>query len=239
MLVTLAMDVSSDCARAIISQLEKSFPGDPPKDSLIPDLFEGLAVRSAGAGEILLKTDIRWWMNFANRAESKFRNLARSTGPLRLLLRNAPARDAADRRSNREMTHDAVWLDIAKHPQNYFSMRLPQISGIQSLSDATMRKWRSILIKEDAEQTRWIESHSGPCHPSTSSYWRENPARSIDFTTWRPRNELYYCLAQGMAGWSPLFSESFSMADWQGWLEKAETGIPPYWCPKMVTIQVG
>ena len=229
LLVTLAMDVSSDCARDICSNLQ-SQNEHLPATSLTPDLFEGLPVRSEGAGQLLLLNNARWWAEFAKRCEIKFNNLAKGSGPLRAFLRNAMASAAADGISRSKIIIDSAWLAVAKNPQEHYAAKWPQIEGLPSLQESTIRKWRSILIKEDESQRSWIESHSGPCHPSASSYWREHSAPSINFTAWRARNELYYCLVKGETGWVPLFSESFSWDHWQNWLEKARAGAPPYWC---------
>jgi len=237
LLVTLAMDISSDCTRAICSHLEASTKGENlPAQILIPDMFEGLPVKGAGAGYILLMKNARWWTNFAQKAEDKFRTLADSTGPLRILLRNAVAHAAAndpawDKKKQDKITYDAIWLKIAKSPQTFFdSARWPQSPTIRSLDEDDIRKWRSILIKEDSSQRKWIHAQSGPFHPSTSSYWQIIPQRIPEFTSWRARNELYFCLSQGESGlWIPFFSESFSEEDWHDWLDKAHLGVPPYW----------
>lgn len=229
LLVTLTVDLASDCVRDILSHLETSSAKKcPPKESLIPDLFEGLPVRSDGAGQILLRNNARWWTEFAKRSEAKFRGLAEGTGPLRFLLRSAGAGAAANKVAAGDITYDAAWLHIAKNPRAYFSLPLPLIAGLASLNEVAIRKWRSMLIQENKSQQEWIHRHAGGFHPSTSSYWDEKLRRIKEFPMWRARNELYYCLAQGGLGWLPLSSDSFSQADWQKWVEKAKSASPPY-----------
>ena len=232
LLVTLAMDVSNDCCRDICLSLEATAAGGPASEKcLIPDLYEGATVRSEGAGQILLKTNARWWTQFATVAEARFRNLAQSTGPLRLLLRSAIARAAAEGVENGKITYDSAWLELAKNPQDHFSLRLPAITGLNSLDATTIRKWRSILMQEDAEQKHWIQRTAGCSHPTTSSYWDDSSHPPADYAGWRPRNELYYCLANGVEGWTCLESPSFSASKWRAWLSKAAK-TPPYWHPK-------
>jgi len=233
LLVTLALDISSDCWRDICLRLETMAGGEsPPAESLIPDLFEGPPVRSDGAGQILLRTNARWWARFATTAEARFRCLARSTGPLRMLLRSAMVKLAAEATAGNRISHDAALLHVVKNPQEHFSLRFPKVIGLNSLNEATIRKQRSILIRQDAQQQLWIQARSGCCHPSASSYRDDSSHPPSEYAGWRPRNELYYCLAHGLAGWDALFSDSFPAPEWQAWLEEATSNTPPYWCSK-------
>jgi|GEM_PF-3018759 len=236
LLVTLAMDISSDCAREICSHLEVTSEKDTlPLESLVPDMLEGLPVKPGSAGHILLMKNARWWAEFAQKAEGRFRTLASSTGPIRILLRSAVANAAATDLDLQKKTgsYDAVWLEIVKSPANFFaSGRWPRQSFISGSNLEGIRKLRSNLIKEDSKQCDWILEKSGAPHPSTSSYWGSALLRNPEYTVWRARNELYYCLSQGDAGlWVPLFSGSFSEAEWKVWLKKAKSKGPSYWSP--------
>jgi hypothetical protein len=232
LLVTLAMDIASDCWRDICLHLEANSGGGPASAGCpVPDLLEGAPVHSDGAGQLLLRTNARWWIQFSMIAEMKFHNLAQSTGPLRLILRSAMARTAAEGIGKNKITYDASWLEVVQNPTAHFALRLPEISGLRTINEAAIRKWRSILLKEDASQRKWIQSLAGSCHPYTSSYWDDSSRPHDDYRGWRPRNELYYCLAQGLAGWTPWFSDSFADSEWQAWLDVAASNTPPYWCP--------
>lgn len=233
LLVTLAMDLSADCERELAAYLEAGGEKPLPPEGLVPDLFEGLTVKSGGAGQILLATNARWWASFAGRAEAKFGALARETGPIRIRLRSAIARDEVARHKDyKKRNIEAIWLEIARDPHpDSTSWRWPRFRKALKYDETDIRKLSSRLVQEDRAQKKWIHSHAGAWHPSTSSYWDENPKRILEYPARRALSELYYCLAQGTSGWTPTFPESFSRADWENWLDKASGGSPPYWCP--------
>lgn len=140
LLVTLAMDISADCIREIGSSLEASAGGAYlPAKSLIPDLFEGFPVQEGSGGYLLLMKNARWWTEFSRRAEAKFRALAASLGPLRILLRSAVANAAAnklDGKKKRRSPTMQLGLESQKIPISFLIL----VNGLNTRASAHLVK---------------------------------------------------------------------------------------------------
>ncbi len=231
-LVSLAVHIAQSCARAIFEQITESrrgCGGAEDANLLIPQMFERVSLAPGTAEHLLLLRSGRWWAEFVRKAESAFGRLARTTGPIRWVLRSCVAESEINERlaSELALSLDTAWV---QRIQRSVSSE-PAFDGARSLNEALIRKWRSNLIKEDADQSRWINLHAGPRHPCASSYWTNEPAiKDIGYSSSRARSELYFILSEReTAAWSPFISSQFSAGDWAEWQNVAQTAKAPFW----------
>ena len=230
LLVTLAMEIAVSSGLVIHDQVEEGRHTGTTLNLLVPDMFGRLGSEQNTAEHLLLLKCTRWWVAFVQKAQRKFEALARSTGPLRWMLRSCMASDRVNEQlaGTSQISFDAAWL---MYVQNDASAH-PPFDAARSLDQEGIRKWRSILNKEDEAQSEWIRRHAGPFHPCASSYWRESRRirKPRDYSSHRARNELYYALSnKDLKLWIPSTSSLFDKDAWAKWLERAKKGRPPFY----------
>jgi len=230
LLVTLAMEIAVSSGLVIHDQVEEGRHTGQSPSRLVPDMFGRLGSEQNTAEHLLLLKCTRWWVDFVQKAEQRFRALAGSTGPLRWKLRSCMASDRVDEQlaGTSQTSFDAAWLEYVQ----INTCAHPAFDAARSLNLDGIRKWRSILNKEDEAQSEWIRRHAGPFHPCASSYWRESRRirKPRDYSSHRARNELYYALSnKDLKLWIPRTSSLFDEDAWAKWLERAKKGRPPFY----------